>query len=53
MNEHRCAVCYVAQFQMKSDVPCPNEWWLQWDNSQAVELERATAIYNQTQRTAI
>lgn len=29
--EHRCANCYVAQYGMKSDVLCRNEWWSKWD----------------------
>lgn len=33
---HRCANCYVAQYGMKSDVPCKNEW-AQWLNYQAGE----------------
>lgn len=28
---HRCAQCWVAQYQIKSDVPCRNEWWPRWD----------------------
>jgi hypothetical protein len=26
MAEHRCSRCWSAQYQIKSDVPCPNEW---------------------------
>jgi len=28
---HRCANCYVAQYAMKSDIECRNEWWAEWD----------------------
>lgn len=40
---HRCSNCYVAQYQMKSDAPCRNEWWPQWDAEQRLANERATA----------
>lgn len=33
--EHRCAQCFVAQYGMKSDIPCRNEWWPEWDAMQA------------------
>jgi len=29
--EHRCANCFVAQYGMKSNVRCKNEWWSEWD----------------------
>jgi hypothetical protein len=31
IREHRCAHCYVAQYGMKSNLPCKNEWWELWD----------------------
>jgi hypothetical protein len=33
---HRCSNCWVAQYQIKSDVLCRNEWWPEWD---ALQLE--------------
>lgn len=39
MNEHRCANCYVAQYQMKSDVPCKNEWWADYDAEMKEQLD--------------
>jgi len=31
MTDHRCANCWVAQYQIKSDAACKNEWWVTWD----------------------
>lgn len=31
LTAHRCSNCFVAQYNIKSNVPCKNEWWPLWD----------------------
>lgn len=38
MTGHRCANCFVAQYGMKSNVLCKNEWWVDWDTQQEAEV---------------
>ena len=45
MPEHRCANCYVAQYQMKSDVKCKNEWWSQASMRQAELMRQLEATH--------
>jgi len=41
LPEHRCANCWVAQYGMKSNLMCKNEWWSTWDYQQAMKQEAA------------
>lgn len=33
---HRCSNCFVAQYGIKSNIPCKNEWWSLWDATYGV-----------------